>query len=343
MARGTMGRMERVAAGDRRHTESSSWSSRSRGVHGMGARVRSNGRTNSRAPVRTTLAGGESCRGGSAIVAWRRPTVAELCRADAVVRLHRQSSIGICGHDQRRWASPDVVPRTVARANGTDAGDTRRRERLRVSTSGCTHTSSSRGPSPASSLYPVGANLPLVSRAGGGQRIERYVFVYVDGLGMLSEVVETRESSLAVALKRALASVFPVEVPCQHLLRYSKPLETTNSYLMCLARCSLRVKLSLHGGYPLQKKRWLPFFFLLDRVPSAFTLPSPSESPQSSSPAVSLSESSTSISSESLDFFDTVEFARAWDFVLGVDSSVSMAPSGNGDCGNGFCVAIPAL
>lgn len=118
--------------------------------------------------------------------------------------------------------------------------------------------------------------------------------------------------------------------------------KSIESYLMCLARCSLLVKLSLHGGYPLQKKRWLPFFFLLDRVPSAFTLPSPSESPQSSSPAVSLSDSSTSISSESFDFFDTEEVVRVCVF-RGLASSVSMAPSGNGECGKGFCVAMPLL
>lgn len=38
------------------------------------------------------------------------------------------------------------------------------------------------------------------------------------------------------------------------------------------------------------------------------------------------------------------EFARAWVFFCGVDSSVSIAPSGKGDDpGRGFCVAMPLL
>lgn len=118
-----------------------------------------------------------------------------------------------------------------------------------MSTSGSTRTSSGRGPGPASSLYPVSADLPLISRTGSRQGVERYVFVYVDGLGMLSEIVEAGESSLAVALERALAGVFPAEGSSSASpVQGTKRLGPTGSYRMCLARCSLRVKLSLHGG-----------------------------------------------------------------------------------------------
>lgn len=53
---------------------------------------------------------------------------------------------------------------------------------------------------------------------------------------------------------------------------------------MWRARCSLLVKLRLHGGYSVQKNRW-DFFFFPDLDPSALTLsPSePSSSPSDSS------------------------------------------------------------
>lgn len=156
----------------------------------MGARERSRWRADARAPVRTALAGGESRRRGSAVIARRRPAVAELRGADTVVRFDRQPSVGICCHYQRRWTSPDVVPRAVARTNGTHASNTRGRERLGVSSRGSTRTSSGRGPGPASSLHPVSSDLSLVPCASCGQRIVGYVLVYVYGLSMLSQVVE---------------------------------------------------------------------------------------------------------------------------------------------------------
>lgn len=67
-------------------------------------------------------------------------------------------------------------------------------------------------------------------------------------LGVLSEIVEARETPRAVTLKWALASVF------SNLRISSFPVTQVNdfhgyqSYLMCLAKCSLLVKLRLHGG-----------------------------------------------------------------------------------------------
>lgn len=56
---------------------------------------------------------------------------------------------------------------------------------------------------------------------------------------------------------------------------------------MCLARCSLRVKLNWQGGKSVQKNRW-PFFFLVGRFESPSTLSS-SEISRSSSSIMSTS------------------------------------------------------
>jgi hypothetical protein len=81
---------------------------------------------------------------------------------------------------------------------------------------------------------------------------------------MLTKIVPAAEASAAVALERAFAGVFPVSV--SRSSRYRKQLAdrrfgykvTTNktdgekmkgkSHLICLARCSLLVKLSSQGG-----------------------------------------------------------------------------------------------
>jgi len=55
-----------------------------------------------------------------------------------------------------------------------------------------------------------GADLSLEAGAGGGKRVDRDIFVYVDGLGVLTEVVEAGEATGTVALEGSLASVFPV-------------------------------------------------------------------------------------------------------------------------------------
>lgn len=71
-------------------------------------------------------------------------------------------------------------------------------------------TSASRCPCPVSGLpYAFGAHLSLKPRAGRGKRIDGNIFVNVDGLGMLAQVVEPGESSGAVTLEWSFAGVFP--------------------------------------------------------------------------------------------------------------------------------------
>ena len=56
------------------------------------------------------------------------------------------------------------------------------------------------------------------------------------------------------------------------------------TYLICLAKCSLLVKLSVQGGYSVQKNLW-PFFFFVDLpgLPSTLSFSDPSWSPSESS------------------------------------------------------------
>jgi hypothetical protein len=100
---------------------------------------------------------------------------------------------------------------------------------------------------------------------------------------------------------------------------------------MCLAKCSLLVKLSLHGGNSVQKKRCV-FFFLFVTVPESLPL-SPCD------PEFSPSDPSISMSAESLDFLERWESFRFGVFAAG--SSVIWASSWNGDVGNGLCAAMP--
>lgn len=55
-------------------------------------------------------------------------------------------------------------------------------------------------------------NLPLESRPCGGQRILWNVFILVNRLGMLSKVIEPRESARAVTLERTFTCVFSSKV-----------------------------------------------------------------------------------------------------------------------------------
>ena len=57
---------------------------------------------------------------------------------------------------------------------------------------------------------PVGPNLPLESSSRCGKRVDRDVFVDVNRLGVLSQVIQPRESPRAVALKGTLASMFSI-------------------------------------------------------------------------------------------------------------------------------------
>lgn len=63
-----------------------------------------------------------------------------------------------------------------------------------------------------------------------------------------------------------------------------KRLKKDETYRMCRARCSLRVKLRLQGGNSVQKKRW-PFFFFDGRFVSLVTLSLSEPSLSSSSPS----------------------------------------------------------
>ena len=104
-------------------------------------------------------------------------------------------------------------------------------------------------PCPATGLaHPVCPDLPLKSCPGGGERVPWNLFVDVHSLGMLPEVIEAEEAATAVALERPLTSVFPGcdgRVSDRYLCAVKR---LSVAYLMCRARCSLLVKLRLHGG-----------------------------------------------------------------------------------------------
>jgi hypothetical protein len=68
-------------------------------------------------------------------------------------------------------------------------------------------TSSCACAGPAWGPHPICPDLALEPSSRGGQRIPRYFFIDVDGLGMLSEIVESRKASRAVALEGTLSGV----------------------------------------------------------------------------------------------------------------------------------------
>jgi hypothetical protein len=103
---------------------------------------------------------------------------------------------------------------------------------------------------------------------------------------------------------------------------------------MCLARCSLRVKLRLQGGNSVQKNRW-PFFFLEGLFVSLVTLSLSEPSLSSSSP----SAISTSCC-EATDCVDLWELPRLSSLLFeGV--SLSSREGVKGDEGSGRWLAIP--
>jgi hypothetical protein len=55
----------------------------------------------------------------------------------------------------------------------------------------------------------VCTNLPLESRAGGGERVHGDILINVYGLRMLAEIVQAGETSRAMALEGPFAGVFP--------------------------------------------------------------------------------------------------------------------------------------
>lgn len=144
-------------------------------------------------------------------------------------------------------------------------------------------TSKSRGTRPAgSSSDPVSPYLPLESCARGRQGVSRDILIHMHRLRMLSEIVESREASRAMTLKRSFSRMFPASKVSPTIVS----IDINTTYRICLAKCSLRVKLSVHGGKSVQKNRW-PFFFFdgLCESPSMLSLSVASSSFSSSSPS----------------------------------------------------------
>jgi hypothetical protein len=57
--------------------------------------------------------------------------------------------------------------------------------------------------------YSVGPDLTLEPCAGSSKRVAWYVFVHVDGLRVLAEIVKTGEPARAVTLKGSFSGMFP--------------------------------------------------------------------------------------------------------------------------------------
>ena len=79
-----------------------------------------------------------------------------------------------------------------------------------------------------------------------GSEVAHHLFIYillvcVDCLGVLTKVVESGEMLSAVAVERALASVFSDDEKreLERVLGYGG---RRKRHLICLARCSLRLK-----------------------------------------------------------------------------------------------------
>jgi hypothetical protein len=93
----------------------------------------------------------------------------------------------------------------------------------------------------------VCSDLSLKPSPGRCQGITRNLFVDMDCLCMLTQVVESRESAGTVTFEGSFARMFSAEY--QYETHVSLELY---AYRMCRARCSLRVKLRLHGGKSVQ-------------------------------------------------------------------------------------------
>jgi hypothetical protein len=129
--------------------------------------------------------------------------------------------------------------------------------------------------------------LPLISGPGGRQGVHGDVFVDVHRLGVLPQIVEPGKAPPAVAAERALPCVLSNWVSISHI-----KLETNR---MWRARCSLRVKLRMQGGYSVQKKR-CPFFFFEGRPsPSPLSCSEPSLGGVSSATGSGLISGSTRV------------------------------------------------
>ena len=125
------------------------------------------------------------------------------------VNTHHSALVGIIRHGQRRRSTPEVFWYSHTRGSGADAGS---REVPAVSSAVAT-TLTGHGArawaAVSGSTYSISSDLTLEPRAGSSERVAGYILVHVDSLGVLAEVVKTREPARAMTLKGSFTSVFP--------------------------------------------------------------------------------------------------------------------------------------
>lgn len=204
------------------------------------------------------------------------------------IQSQSRAGIRIARHHER-WRTASAVISAEGRARGTN---TRSRQVPAVAPTVASLTTHCRRTRPAGwRSHAIGTNLSLKTSAGRCKRISWNFFVDMHCLRMLTQVIQPRKSSRAMALKRPFSRVFS-----ERFSQIQSRCLRQVTYLICLARCSLLVKLRLHGGNSVQKNRW-PFFFF-DGLPVSPSMLSQSELPSPSS------ESSMSIFWESVDCLD---------------------------------------
>ena len=75
--------------------------------------------------------------------------------------------------------------------------------------------------------HSVRSDLSLKPRAGSGKRITRYLFVNVDGLSVLAQVVQSGEPTRTVALEWPLTGMFARQLlACARFIPYTHPART---------------------------------------------------------------------------------------------------------------------
>ena len=120
----------------------------------------------------------------------------------------RQSGSGgwIMSHHERLRTTPTVIP-TDSRCGRANTGG-RQIPAMAFGMTALTVDCGGSGPWPRWP-HPISPYLPLKAGSRRSQRVSRYLLVHMDGLGMLSKVVESREPASAMALERPLPRVFP--------------------------------------------------------------------------------------------------------------------------------------
>lgn len=121
------------------------------------------------------------------------------------------SSTSIVCHDQGRLSTSDLGGLTQG---GSRRSDARGGEIATVPPAMGPLAASRTRPCSALWTDPVGADLTLKPRPCGGERVSGDLLVDVDGLGMLAEIVETREATGTMALEGALSSVL-ADMACE--------------------------------------------------------------------------------------------------------------------------------